>query len=338
MSTKRMIVITLAVVLSMLLVSAASAAGPLPQEEGQAYTVQAGDWLSKIAEKYYGDVMAYPLIVEATNAKAKEDSSFATITDPDMIEVGQKLWIPVAAGAEEHAGEETAHKPHWSYEGEGGPEHWGDLDPEFVLCGTGESQSPVDIVRADAIPQELPNIAFNYQPTEVKIINNGHAIQVNYDPGSYIEVDGVRYDLLQFHFHAPSEHTFDGKLLAMEMHLVHKSADGKLAVVGVMIEEGAENAAYQPVWDNLPAEEGPEQATGLQVNAADLLPAEKMTYRYSGSLTTPPCSEGVSWFVMTNPVALSAKQITAFESIYKGNNRPVLPLHGREIVVDTSAE
>jgi LysM repeat protein len=116
MSTKRMIVITLAVVLSMLLVSAASAAGPLPQEEGQAYTVQAGDWLSKIAEKYYGDVMAYPLIVEATNAKAKEDSSFATITDPDVIEVGQKLWIPVAAGAEEHAGEETAHKPHWSYE------------------------------------------------------------------------------------------------------------------------------------------------------------------------------------------------------------------------------
>jgi carbonic anhydrase len=323
-----------------LTVSAVSAAGPLPQEEGQAYTVQADDWLSKLAEKFYGDMMAYPAIVEATNAKAAEDSSFAHITDPDVIEVGQKLWIPGADEAKELLAEQpVAHeKPHWGYEGEAGPEHWGSLDPSFAACGEGKSQSPVDIVHADATPQDLPNIAFHYQPTAVKIINNGHSIQVNYDPGSYIEVEGTRYDLLQFHFHAPSEHAFDGQLLDMEMHLVHKSAEDKLAVVGVMLKGGAENAAYQPVWDNLPAEEGPEQVIDLQVNAADLLPAEQLTYRYSGSLTTPPCSEEVSWFMMTTPVELSAEQIAAFEAIYKGNNRPVQPLNEREILVDTSAE
>ena len=145
---------------------------------------------------------------------------------------------------------------HWTYEGAEGPESWGKLDTSYATCGVGKSQSPIDIVHPDM--QDLPNIVFHYQPSEVKILNNGHTVQVNYDPGSYIEIDGQRYDLLQFHYHAPSEHTLNGKSFAAELHLVHKSASGKLAVVGILIEEGAQNAAYQPLLTNMPAEKSPE--------------------------------------------------------------------------------
>lgn len=356
---KKLTVIVL--VTLMLLGSAVAFAAPPAQTDGEVYTVQAGDWLSKIAEKYYGDVLAYPLIVEATNARAQEDDSFAVIVNPDLIEVGQQLWIPVQEGmattvetmseeamseeamteeamTEEAMAEEVAHEaPHWGYEGDIGPENWGELADAFIDCKEGQSQSPIDI--ANPAPAELANLVFDYQPSAVKILNNGHTIQVNYDVGSSLTVDGKTYNLLQFHFHAPSEHAITGELFPAEMHLVHQNAeDQSLAVVGVMLTAGAENSAFQPVWDNLPAEEVTEQMTEAQVNAADLLPAVQTTYRYSGSLTTPPCSEGVSWFVMTEPVELSAEQLAAFEAIYSGNNRPLQPLNDRDLVEDTSAE
>jgi carbonic anhydrase len=302
--------------------------------EGEAYVIQAGDWLSKLAEKYYGDPLAFPMIVEATNAQAAVDQSFAQISNPDVIEVGQKVWIPagvaMAAASADHGS-----APHWSYEGEAGPEHWGELDASFAACVTGRTQSPIDL--KEATPQDLANIVFNYQPSTINILNNGHTIQVNYDPGSSIELDGVRYDLVQFHFHAPSEHTIQGQAMPMELHLVHKSAEGNLAVVGVMLADGAENPAFQPVWNNLPTQENPAQAVaGLQVEAASLLPTEQTTYRYSGSLTTPPCSEGVNWLVMTTPVELSAEQLAAFTTIYAHNSRPVQPLNERTLTVDNS--
>lgn len=221
------------------------------------------------------------------------------------------------------------HKGHWSYEGETGPEHWGELSEKFEACSKGKSQSPIDITAAAVGGRG--KVEFNYSPSRIKILNNGHAIQVNYDKGSYIKVGGKRYDLLQFHFHAPSEHTVAGKHSDIEMHLVHKSKKGELAVVGVLIDKGEMNGAYKDVWAGLPEKEGKEMALKATVNAFELLPAKKIYYSYSGSLTTPPCSENVSWFVMKTPVKLSGDQIKAFTEIMHGDNRPTQPLHGRKV-------
>ena len=223
---------------------------------------------------------------------------------------------------------------HWTYEGEEGPEHWGEISADYEACASGKAQSPIDIAGAKA--EDLANIAFDYKTSKLNILNNGHTVQVNYDPGSSIELDGTRYDLAQFHFHAPSEHSIAGKAADAELHLVHKSADGKLAVVGVLIEKGAENPAFATVWQNLPAEAGEPQTLAGEVDAAAMLPAEQMTYRYDGSLTTPPCSEGVEWNVMTTPIQMSEAQLAAFTALFEGNNRPVQPLGDRALVEDSS--
>ncbi len=225
---------------------------------------------------------------------------------------------------------------HWGYEGEEGPEHWGELSPDFAACSEGKEQSPVDIPAS--APVNSAAIVFNYQPTALNIVNNGHSIQVNYDEGSSIQIEGKTYNLLQFHFHALSEHTLNGQYTDMEMHLVHKSADDEYAVVGVMMKRGAENPAYASVWDYMPPTEGePETISGVSVNAVDLLPAEQSYYRYNGSFTTPPCTEGVKWFVLATPVELSDAQVNAFEQIYMGNYRPVLPLNDRSFLQGATA-
>lgn len=247
------------------------------------------------------------------------------------------LMIVAVLAACAPANEEASHAsaPHWTYEGEEGPEHWGDLDASYAVCGTGTSQSPIDV--SNPAEQDLANIAFHYQPSEVNILNNGHTVQVNYDAGSYIELDGVRYDVAQFHYHAPSEHAVDGKLFAAELHIVHKNADGGLAVVGILLDEGAENAAYKPFIENLPKEKSDAKDAGVTINATDLLPVEQTTFRYSGSLTTPPCSEGVNWLLMTTPVEISADQIEALASLFEeGNNRPVQPLNDRPLAEDST--
>jgi carbonic anhydrase len=223
---------------------------------------------------------------------------------------------------------------HWAYEGEEGPSHWGELDPAYALCGTGKNQSPIDITSPNE--QDLANIVFHYQPSEVNILNNGHTVQVNYDAGSYIELDGISYDVMQFHYHAPSEHEIDGKLFAAELHLVHKSVDGKLAVVGLLLQEGSSNAALDPFINNLPAEKSDVKNAGIKINAMDFLPRIQTTYRYGGSLTTPPCSEGVSWLVMTTPVELSSAQLSKLESLFERNNRPVQPLNDRSLSEDNT--
>jgi len=230
----------------------------------------------------------------------------------------------------------TAAAPaHWTYEGAEGPASWGSIDPAYATCGTGKSQSPIDIAKANA--QDLANIVFHYQPSEVNILNNGHTVQMNYDAGSSIEIDGTTYNVAQLHYHAPSEHTLNGKAFAAELHIVHKSADGKLAVVGIMIEEGATaNPAYQPLLDSMSAQKSDVKDAGVKINAADLLPKVQTTFRYSGSLTTPPCLEGVNWNVMTVPVQLSADQIAAFTKIFEGNNRPVQPVNDRPLVEDNT--
>jgi len=255
----------------------------------------------------------------------------------------------VAAGAISGAPEPPAHghgAPHWTYSGEEGPAHWAALSPGFSACAEGRRQSPVDIRATSSA--SLPKLRSDFGPAALRIahhehvadsLNNGHTIQVSYSPGETLTVGDATYDLVQYHFHSPSEHTVEGKQYPMEMHLVHQSASGGLAVIGVLFEEGAHNAAFDPVWSNLPKSKGTQiHLEHVKVDVDALLPPTRTTYRYDGSLTTPPCSEGVKWFVMTTPVQLSAAQIAAFTALVKDNNRPVQPLNGRVVATDGIAE
>lgn len=222
----------------------------------------------------------------------------------------------------------------WGYEGPGAPENWGRLSAEYAGCDTGTTQSPINL--ADATRTDLPDPQFNYQPTPAAIENLGHTLQVNYTPGSTMSVGDARYELAQFHFHTPGEHQLNGREYPAELHLVHQGQDGKLAVVGVFIEEGSANEALSRLWNQLPKAKGQtSQASSVQVNAAELLPSERQHFLYPGSLTTPPCTEGVTWMVMDEPIEMSAEQISALRSIIGTSNRPVQPLGTRELRLDT---
>lgn len=237
----------------------------------------------------------------------------------------------------------AAADPVWHYEGAEGPDKWGTLSPKFAACGTGRAQSPIDI-KNPAPGRDVPSLKLEFPPSTLRVahhehvadgINNGHTVQVNYAGADTLAIGGDAYALVQYHFHNPSEHTLNGKHTPMEMHLVHKSSAGGLAVVGVFIEEGAHNKAFDPVWANLPTRKGVEtHYPGISVDVDDLLPSTRTSYRYDGSLTTPPCSEGVKWIVMGTPIALSAQQIGAFTALIHDNNRPTQALNGRGVLTD----
>jgi carbonic anhydrase len=226
---------------------------------------------------------------------------------------------------------QTVHAAHWGYAEGNGPAHWAEMNADYHTCKAGQSQSPIDI--SEAADAELSAIEFNYQPSKIKLLNNGHTIQQNYDAGSYITVNGKRYDLLQFHFHAPSEHTFNGQPRAMVAHLVHKADDGSLAVIGVTFNTADDNAVVAALWSHMPMHAGDKAADDATINAADLLPASHSYYSYSGSLTTPPCSEGVNWMVMKDAVNASEAQVNKFYGVFSKSVRPTQPLHGREVQV-----
>ncbi len=219
--------------------------------------------------------------------------------------------------------------PHWSYEGAGGPQAWARLQPEFAQCATGLRQSPIDI--QGGVRVQLDPIAFDYKPGAVRVIDNGHTVQVNVAPGSTLEILGRRYELKQFHFHRPSEERIDGKPFDMVVHLVHKDAEGRLAVVAVLLERGSAQPVVQTVWNNLPLEKGDEVPVRAPLDPSGLLPAERGYYTYMGSLTTPPCSEGVLWMVMKTPQPVSAEQLGIFARLYPMNARPVQAPRGRLI-------
>lgn len=217
----------------------------------------------------------------------------------------------------------------WAYQGPSGPAHWHELSPEFKACGMGQRQSPIDI--RDGIPVELDPIQFDYKLSAFRVIDNGHTVQVNVEPGNRILVNGRRYDLQQLHFHRPSEERLNGRQFEMSAHLVHKDLEGKLAIVAVLIEEGKGHPIVQQVWNNLPLEKHTEQA-GLQgIDLLQLLPEDRRYVTYMGSLSTPPCTEGVLWMVMKKPVSVSAQQISIFSRLYPMNARPTQPDHGRLI-------
>ena len=235
---------------------------------------------------------------------------------------------------------EQEHKPHWGYSGESGPKHWGDLAPENIQCKVGKNQSPINLKdKAGVGTMGLPQLDIHYRDVPLKIVNNGHTVQVNYPLGSYIKLAGHRYELLQFHFHTPSEHQKDGFNYPMEVHLVHKDGDGNLAVMGVIFQEGEENPEIQTLLSNLPKEIGKEEVRrGASINPVMFIPGNTEFYKYSGSLTTPPCSEGVYWMVFKNPIEASIEQIQQLNEVMGENARPVQEINSRTLLKSWSEQ
>jgi carbonic anhydrase len=217
----------------------------------------------------------------------------------------------------------------WTHQGEAGPSAWGTLNPAFATCATGSRQSPIDI--RDGIALDLEPVQFDYKPTGFSVVDNGHTVQVNLGSGNTIQVMGRRYELQQLNFRRPSEERIQGRQFDMGAHLVHKDSQGRVAVVAVLLERGGAHPLVQAVWNNLPLEKGEELAASSALDLNQLLPQDKRYYTYMGSLTTPPCSEGVLWMVMQQPVTLSAQQIDVFSRLYPMNARPIQQAFGRLI-------
>ena len=224
----------------------------------------------------------------------------------------------------------------WDYLGKRGELAWGKLDPAYKACSQGHEQSPIDI-RGAKLNKALQPIEFHYMTGPVTLENTGHTVVVQVQPGSYIVAGGVRYDLVQFHFHHPGEEAVKGKLTDMDIHLVHKSADGKTAVVAIRLTESLTtppNAVLAQLWPSLPMKVGDTEKVTDSVNPGGLLPADRGYWTYMGSLTAPPCTEGVRWFVFEQEMTLSRGQLRAFATLYKINSRPLQDTHGRRIEAD----
>ena len=223
---------------------------------------------------------------------------------------------------------QETHPSHWSYEQ---PEQWGKLDPAYSSCSLGRTQSPIDV--KDAIPRDLPALKIDYQDGLLNIIDNGHTIQVNYAPGSTLSVGDKTYSLKQFHFHHPAEEHINGKSFPFVAHLVHADAEGHIAVMAVLFETGTANALIDRLWKNLPSEK--DEANTIFFDSGqvrDLLPSERGYFSFKGSLTTPPCTEGVTWYVLQSYLTISPEQVKAFAKIYPMNARPIQATNGREIL------
>ncbi len=259
---------------------------------------------------------------------------------------------PKVAKAAAKPVEKDHHDVHWSYvDGPGGPENWGNLSKDNLVCLKGKTQSPININVDRAVKAELTPLEFLYRPSQLAIVDNGHTVQVNYGEGSNLIADGRQYRLVQFHFHKPSEEAINGERTDMVAHLVHQHHDGSLAVVGVLMttkppaanrkswwgsEEVKGNALIQTLWNNVPLIKGKSEAPGVVIDVNQILPADKSYFTYMGSLTTPPCSENVLWFVMKNPIYVSEEQVQNFDRIYPMNARPLQP-KGDRLVKETKA-
>jgi len=238
-------------------------------------------------------------------------------------------WVVAMSGVAHAAGEHQGHGTHWGYKGDIGPEAWTKLKPEFSAC-VGKNQSPINV--ASTIDAQLAPVRFGYKAGGTEVVNNGHTIQVNYEPGNSIWTDGIQFELKQFHFHSPSENQINGKTFPLEGHLVHADKDGNLTVVAVLFELGPANPAVAAAWRQMPKAEG-KAALPAKVSANGLLPANRDHYRYNGSLTTPPCTEGVRWVVLKRPMTISKEQLEAFKTTLGfDNNRPVQPVNARAVL------
>lgn len=242
---------------------------------------------------------------------------------------GAKSGAGGAAGA--HAGKAT-HEAHWDYVGDYGPHAWGKMKPEFSSCGNGKVQSPVHIQPGDAVAADLEPISFEYGPLVGRIQHNGHTVQVDVQGNNMLVVRGKVYRLAQFHFHHPAEEMINYRGFPMVMHLVHKDSEGRLAVVALLMEVGAENPVLAQAWARMPLKAGEQYALDVsRISVADALPKDRGYYTFQGSLTTPPCSEGVTWMVLKQPVQISMAQLDTFRRLFPLNARPVQAVNGRLI-------
>lgn len=249
------------------------------------------------------------LALVATGCRSNSDSETTSEGTPDTTAAQEKTTMS------------------WGYAGNTGPADWASLDEAYEACA-GSQQSPVDLAADDEA--QTANIELDYTSAQSTPMDTGHGVQVNVEGGT-MTIDGKAFALKQFHFHTPSEHTLDGTSYPAEVHLVHAADDGELAVLGIFYEEGEASDVLAPVWEELDSKADLQDAAPMSFNVANMLPSNRVTYTYSGSLTTPPCSEGVRWHVMQQPLTLSTEQLAALTAIYDGNNRPVQPLNDREL-------
>ncbi len=243
---------------------------------------------------------------------------------------GLTLCLALAPWVHPTVAAEAGHHAHWSYSGAEGPTHWADLDPAYAACAAGFAQSPVDV--SGALDATLPPLVIDYQGLGQDVVNNGHTIQVNVAPGSTLTLDGRTFTLKQFHFHTPSEDKMNGESFAMEGHLVHADPEGHLAVISVLYRLGAENPVIAQVWNAMPERTDTPAAPPAPIDPAALLPTDKGYFRFDGSLTTPPCTEGVRWIVLKAPMTVSQSQVDRLTAAMHGaNSRPVQPVNARVI-------
>ena len=239
---------------------------------------------------------------------------------------------PICAGLVGRNAVASEEAPHWSYAGSTGPADWGSLSPDYATCSSGTAQSPIDL--GNAFRGRIPPTDIAWHAVDrYGVVNNGHTIQVNVPPGSSITLLDNTYSLLQFHFHHASEHTIHGEHFPLEAHFVHQAGDGSLSVVGVLFEDGPENPELVPIWDVMPTEPGEVDVAGRRIDPNGLLPPSRSAYLYYGSLTTPPCSETVTWLVLSTPMSASAAQIDDFDAVFRANYRPVQSLNRRLLLL-----
>jgi carbonic anhydrase len=251
-------------------------------------------------------------------AKARKAAAAQALAAPVMLAVAAPTLAPAPRLSNQ-----------WSYEGDTGPANWGKINPDWAKCGTGTRQSPIDL--RDGMKVDLEQITFDYHQSGFNVVDNGHTIQVAVGMGNYITVQNRSYELVQFHFHRPSEERINGRGTEMVVHLVHKDAEGKLAVIAVLLERGAQNSMIQTVWNNLPLEKNDTVTPSVTLDVNEILPAKRDYFTFMGSLTTPPCSEGVLWLVMKQPMPASPAQMALFSRLYPLNARPTQAGGGRVV-------
>jgi carbonic anhydrase len=274
-------------------------------------------------------------VLNADGTPLKTDKPAATENTPGKMPVtGQMIATPAEASATATdaaaATVAVSDTKNWSYSGETGPDHWAAMNNDYSACGSGKTQSPIDLKWHK--PVKASAMSANYKSSKAFVSDNGHSIQMAFDMGGSIKIKGQTYDLMQVHFHSPSEHTLSGKQFPLEAHFVHKNADGKTVVLAAFFKEGKENAVITKIWNAIPNPPAPASANDMQISAKDLMPPMKTYYEYTGSMTTPPCTEDIHWMVFNTPLNISKAQIETLHKFHADNNRPTQSLNDRKVI------
>ncbi|OYO30777.1 carbonic anhydrase [Janthinobacterium sp. PC23-8] len=312
-------------------------ASPVPAAKAPASASERAAAMKTLTESVKGK----PPVIVAPTARDKEEASEVDLSERIAARLAamratqaaraaaRARHATVAKAAPSAPTPPVARGTHWSYEGDSGPANWSKINVDWGKCGSGNRQSPIDI--RDGMKVELEQISFDYHPSSFNVIDNGHTVQVGVGSGNYLTVQNRMFELQQFHFHRPSEDRINGKTYEMVVHLVHRDAEGKLAILALMLERGTPQATIQTVWNNLPLEKFDTMSPSILLDPMEMVPARRDYYTYMGSMTEPPCSENVLWLVMKQPVQASAAQMALFSRLYPLNARPVQATNGRII-------